>query len=118
MRYRKQDQNGDYVFGNGQADFFRDSVEAVAQAVKTRLLLWKGEWFLDTEEGTAYLQGVIGKHDQQTRDAVIRNRVLNTEGVVQIASFESIIDPETRKLNDSVLIDTIYGQTYINQVVA
>lgn len=118
MRYRKQDQNGDYTFGNGQGDFFKDSVEAVAQAIKTRLLLWRGEWFLDNEEGTPYLQGVIGKHDQQTRNAVIRTRILNTEGVTGIEDYSSIIDPDTRKLNDSVLVDTIYGQTNIQQVVA
>jgi hypothetical protein len=117
MRYRKQDQNGDYVFGNGQGDFFKDSPEAVAQAVKTRLLLWKEEWFLDIDEGTPYLQGVIGKHSEETRDTVIRTRILNTEGMRSILSYERTIDPETRKLSLSVSIDTIYGNTTI-QVAA
>lgn len=117
MRYRKLDQNGDYVFGSGQADFFKNSPETVAQAVKTRLLLWREEWFLDEEEGTPYLQGVIGKHSQQTRDTVLRTRILNTEGMRSILSYESTIDPETRKLNVSVSIDTIYGETTI-QVAA
>ena len=109
MRYRKLDENGDYTFGGGQADFFRDSVDAVAQAVKTRLLLWREEWFLDVDEGTPYLQGIIGKHDQTTTDNVIRSRILDTEGVTSIETYESTIDPETRKLSVSVTIDTIYG---------
>jgi hypothetical protein len=117
MRYRRLDQNGDYVFGNGQADFLKDTPEAVGQAVMTRLKLWKEEWFLDSEEGTPYLQGVIGKHSEQTRETVMRTRILNTEGVTGITSYESIIDPETRKLNLSVSIDTIYGNTTI-QVAA
>lgn len=117
MRYRKLDENGDYVFGNGQDDFLKNSPEAVAQAVKTRLLLWKEEWFLDVEEGTPYLQGVIGKHSEETRNTVLRTRILNTEGMRSILSFENIIDPETRKLSLSVSIDTIYGNTTI-QVAA
>lgn len=117
MRYRKQDENGDYSFGNGQSNFFKDSPEAVAQAVKTRLLLWRGEWFLNVEEGTAYLQGVIGKHDDITRDSVLRSRILGTEGVTKIVSYDSTIDRENRKLNLSVTIDTIYGETTIQEAI-
>lgn len=116
MKYRKQDENGDYIFGNGQGDFFKDSVEAVAQAVKTRLLLWLGEWFLNVDEGTPYLQGVIGKHEAQTRDTVLRSRILQTQGVRAISDYQSTIDPDTRKLSVSVSIDTIYGQVNNIQV--
>lgn len=117
MRYRKLDQNGDYVYGNGQNDFFKDTPETVGQAVKTRLLLWLEEWFLDVDEGTPWLQGVIGKHSELTRETVLRTRILNTQGVTQITSFDGVIDPENRKLNLSVSIDTIYGETTI-QVAA
>lgn len=113
MRVRKQDQNGDYVFGNGQGDFFRDSPEAVGQVCMTRLQLWRGEWFLDVEEGTPYLQGVIGKHKQQTAENVFRARILGTEGVRSIASLESNNDPEMRKLSVVASVDTIYGETQI-----
>ena len=54
MRYRKLDAAGDFVFGHGAADYHRDSPEAVAQAVLTRLKLHRGEWFLDRSEGTPY----------------------------------------------------------------
>lgn len=117
MRYRKLSEDGDYTFGNGQANFFRDTPAAVGQAVKTRLMLWLTEWFLNVEEGTPYLQGVIGKHDEQTRDSVIRARILGTQGVSAITDFESIIDPDNRKLNLSVTIDTIYGETTIQTAV-
>lgn len=117
MRVRIQDENGDYTFGSGQSNFFLNSVEGVAQAVQTRLLLWTGEWFLNVDEGTPYLQGVIGKQDQQTIDNVLRARILGTEGVSSILSYESIIDRENRKLNVSVSISTIYGETTIKTVV-
>lgn len=117
MRVRKQDENGDYVFGNGQADFFRDSPEAVGQVVQTRLKLWLGEWFLDVLEGTPYLQGVIGKNSQVTSENVLRARILGTQGVKQILSFSSNIDPNNRKLSPNVSIDTIYGKTTIEETL-
>lgn len=43
MRYRREDENGDYTFGRGDSGFFVDCPEAVAQAVKTRLQLWQGQ---------------------------------------------------------------------------
>src|SRR5260363_151880 len=51
MRYRRLDAAGDYAFGRGLSDFEQDTPEAVAQAVKTRLALRFGEWFLDTSDG-------------------------------------------------------------------
>lgn len=52
MRYRREDPEGDYTFGQGDGTFLVNSPECVAQAVKTRFELWKGQWFLDTTEGT------------------------------------------------------------------
>src|SRR5260364_424406 len=54
MRYRRLDAAGDYAFGRGLSDFEQDTPEAVAQAVKTRLALRFGEWFLDTSDGTPW----------------------------------------------------------------
>ena len=113
MRVRKLTPDGDYSFGNSQLDFLRDSPEAVGQQVKTRLLLWLGEWFLDTEEGTQYMQGVLGKHSQETADAVIQDRVLSTDNVTDITNYVSTIDPDTRKMSVSFDLDTVFGPTQI-----
>lgn len=113
MRYRKLTSDGDYTFGNGQENFYRDNSEAVAQAVQTRLLLWLGEWFLDTEEGTPYLQAILGKHDEETRNNVIRNRIIETEGVLQLINYASVVDPDNRSVAVSCEISTIYGTSII-----
>jgi hypothetical protein len=61
MRYRREDADGDYTFGSGDDTWLINSPEAVAQAVKTRFELWYGQWFLDTTEGTPWIQSVLGK---------------------------------------------------------
>lgn len=113
MRYRKLTSDGDYSFGNGQLDFYRDVPEAVGQAAKTRIQLWLGEWFLDIEEGTPYMQGIFGKYSKETADLTIQDRVLNTEGAVSIEDYVSTIDPENRSLFVQFKLNTIYGPTEI-----
>ena len=112
MRYRKQSADGDYTFGNGQSDFWRDQPEAVAQAAKTRMELWLGEWFLNIDEGTPYLQGILGKHDKPIADITIQERLLNTQGATDLSDYESVLDPQTRRLSVvKAVLDTIYGPT-------
>jgi hypothetical protein len=117
MRYRALDVNNDYTFGGGQTKFLVDTPEAVAQAVRTRLLLVQGEWFLDKTEGVPYATQILGAGTQATRDVAIQNAILKTEGVKAITSYSSSVDPNTRKFSVSATLDTIYGSTQITQVL-
>lgn len=117
MRYRKLSASGDYTFGHGVSDFHIDTPEAVGQAVKTKLLLWREEWFLDTTEGTPYLTEILGKNQQGAYDLAIRERILDTTGVKEILSYLSELDRATRALVVTATIDTIYGQTSFTQVL-
>jgi len=111
MRYRKLSEDGDYTFGNGQKDFWRDEPDAVAQSVKTRLLLWLGEWFLDIGEGTPFLQGILGKYSEEQANITIQDRVVNTTGVTNIETYESLKDVNNRALSVTMTLNTIYGPT-------
>lgn len=117
MRYRKLDAAGDFVIGHGAADLWTDSPEGVAQAVKTRLLLFSGEWFLDVEEGTPWMTQVLGKHRPEDFDPLIRRRILETQGVRELVAYESVWDAETRRLTISATITTVYGQAAVNVVL-
>jgi len=103
------------MFGNGQANFWRDVPEAPAQAVKTRLDLVAGEWYLDLAAGTPYQGVVLGKTSKEQADTILRSRILETQGVTQIVpdTFESIFEPSTRTFIVRCEIDTIYGETSI-----
>lgn len=113
MRYRKLSADGDYTFGNGQLDFYRDVPEAVGQAVMTRLLLWLGEWFLNIEDGTPYMQGVLGHHSKLSADNTIQQRALGTQGLTDLSDYETVLDADTRGLSGGFKIDTIYGPTSV-----
>ncbi len=109
MIYRKLTSTGDYTFGQGASNFYVNDAQAVAQAVKTRLALWEGEWFLDTTEGTPYFQQILGAGHVSTYDTAIQSVVLGTQGVVGITDYASAYDPSTRKVSVSMTISTIYG---------
>ncbi len=119
LRVRKLDQNGDFSFGSNFNDFWKDSANGVAQIIKTRLMLFTGEWWLDRSEGmpwggfplapTVVAQGkVVGAGTQQTRDLAIRIRVLTTPGVVQFRSYSSQL--VGRQFSVQGVVDTIFSQ--------
>lgn len=113
MRYRREDTNGDYSFGSGDNSWLTNSPEAVAQAVKTRFELWYGQWFLDTTEGTPWVQSVLGKHKPETYQLAIRKRILETRGVRSILSFSTTVSSATRRVRFSAEVDTSYGTTTV-----
>lgn len=113
MRYRREDDDGDYTFGQGDDTWLINSPETVAQAVKTRFLLWYGQWFLDTTEGTPWIQSVLGKQKPETYNLAIRQRILETRGVNSIQSFDTTLNTSSRRVVFTATIDTIYGTTTV-----
>lgn len=118
MRVRKVDATGDMVFGGDQASIHRDSPEAVAQVVESRLNLWSGEWYLNLNEGTAYRTEVLGKRTEATRDPVLRDRILASPGVTEITAYSSVLNRETRGFAVSATIATAYSRAALQAPAA
>jgi hypothetical protein len=114
MRYRMLSADGDYVFGNGPGEFLVNTPATVAQAIVTRLKLWQGEWFLDSQAGTPYKTQVLGYGTQNVYDAAIQTIIINTLGVNQITEYSSSFNTTTRALTIEATVATIYGTTTIN----
>lgn len=112
MRYRKLSPTGDYTFGSQQNDFYRDQPEAVGQAVRTRLELRLGEWWLDVTDGTPHQTQILGAHTQGTRDPALTARILLTQGVTLLDNYNSVLTPE-RNLLVGGTVTTVYGETEI-----
>lgn len=109
MIYRKLDINGDYTFGLNKGNFLIDTPEAVAQAVKTRLLLIQGEWFLDITAGTPYNAKILGAGRVATFSSALRQVIIETKGVTNIIKFSAFFNAATRKASINATINTLYG---------
>lgn len=115
MKYRKLDKNGDYILG--KRNEICEDTEAVAQAVKTRILLLYGEWWETPSDGTLLFENVFGhrlKTDEQPDeiDLVFADRINGTMGVSEITKFESQVNPEKRVYSAEITIKTIYNTEF------
>lgn len=117
MRYRKLNTNGDYTFGQAQSNFYVNTPEAVAQAVKTRLLLIQGEWFLDVSEGTPYSAKILGAGKVATFSSALKRVIAETQGVKEVVRFGAFFNSSTRKASVTATINTIYGKIDLGTIL-
>ena len=112
MRYRRLDPlTGDMEFGSGLASFWIDVPEAVAQAVQTRLSLWRGDWFLDQSEGFDWLGEVLGTGTSGVYDIAIQERILGTQNASGLSDYASQRNADARSLTVQATIQTAFGPT-------
>ena len=108
MKYRKLDQNGDYAFGAGSYDYISDD-EAIGQAIKTKILLFYGEWWEDLGLGIPMFQSFVGQVNPETIKVslsnVIEQRIENIQGVVSVSNVDVVINKMKRTME--LIIDVI-----------
>lgn len=108
MLVRKLSDTNDMTYGQGRSNFISQS-SAVAQAVYTRLLLLRGEWFLDTDAGVPYLQDVtIKPANLSLAESAIKQAIIETDGVNELRTFELVFDPTTRRATVKATVTTDY----------
>lgn len=109
MRVRRLNGH-DWTFGRGRADYVKDQA-AIAQNIKTRLLSFKNDWFLDIDANIDWMN-LLG---QRGTEKIIENEVarviLTTSGVVRINSL-SLQNKERRVIIEAD-ITTIFGNDTI-----
>ena len=109
MSVRRLDQNHDMTFGQGFANY-SENEEEVSQKVETRLYTLLGEWFLDTTAGVPYLQEIMVKPaNLYHAEALIKQCILDTDGILEITEFDLDFNSSTRRLNIAVRARTIYN---------
>lgn len=103
---------GDIVTSGKQ---FTDSVEEIAQTVKTRLRLFLGEYFRDVTDGVPWWESILGKEGTlSSKEAIIKSRILRTDGVIRLVSFSTDFDINTRIYTVNAGILTKYGVTELS----
>ena len=82
----------------------------VLQHVRTRLLTYQAEWFLDTSEGVPYLQRILIKPaNLSATESVIKSEILQTPGVDSLSAFGLEFNKTTRTLNINFTARTTFG---------
>lgn len=110
------DSNNDIIVDDGQFKLVTDGAK-VAQHVRSRLLFYQGEWFLDLSAGVPYFQKIFTKPaDVGEVESIIKSEILQTEGVERLLTFESDYNSETRKLTMSASLETVYGVIDMSEV--
>jgi hypothetical protein len=110
MRYRAEvGPNLDYSFGLGTSNFLVNSPAAVGQAIRTRLLLFVGEYSLDTTVGMAWDTQVFGFNTASLYDDLIKDQIAGTEGFDSFVSYSSSLNTVTRVLTVDAVVNTIYS---------
>ena len=96
MKYRKQEvYTGDYTFGYGVGNFYGGN-EAVAQAIKTKILLFYGEWWENLGLGIPMFQSIIGQTNKNNvniaAQSLLRKRILEVNEVTSIVSLSATVE--------------------------
>lgn len=119
MKYRRLDENWDYVFGHGKNDYL-EGREAVGQAVKSRLLLLYGEWWEDLEDGLPLFERILASSgsdaNKKAVDIIFARRIGDTTGVLNVSWYDSSFDRNKRAYSFSCRVDTVYGELYVSNV--
>jgi len=118
MQVRRLGEDGDLIT---RGQMFLSSREAIAQTIVTRLKLFYGEYFRDVTDGTPWFQQILGKFENLNAvEALLRNRIARSPGVVRLLSFALQFDLATRRLSVQASVLTVYGEqdvTYTNATI-
>ena len=113
MKYRKLTSTGDYSFGSGSNNY-ADGNEAVAQAIKTKLLLFYGERWENLGEGIPMFQSVLGQTNPETIKSslsmLVEQRIMEVEEVDNVKNIEIDYDRKNRTISMEVDVATTSGE--------
>lgn len=101
------DENNNLIIKQGNLTI-KEGIYALAQDVKTRVGLYKGENLFDISEGIDYdneVLGVFGGKDFYAQ--LIKNRILGNPEVTTVSNVE--ITRTGRQLNATADVQSIYG---------
>jgi len=89
---RALDKNNDLVVLSGTLKTVSDGAE-IAQHVRTRLLFYFEEWFLNIQSGTPYFEQIFTKPANLANiESILKTRILSTPGVEKLLEFSMVYE--------------------------
>lgn len=90
---------------------FVSGIDYIVQALKIRLLLFSEEWYLDTSKGLPWFTDILIKNPRmEVVDALIKQKIVSTPGVVGLLSYSSTYTNATRSLAITFTVEADEGQ--------
>ncbi len=111
MIFRALDSDGDWTFGKGIANYWRDSA-AIAGDVKTSLLCFLADCFFDETTGIDWLN-LLGTNNEGALLFSVNSTIVNRPGISNVTQL-SVSRDEKRHLSMAYAATTVFG-TVVNQ---
>ena len=94
-----------------------DGLEATRQRVIQHLRFTLGEWFLDSDQGIPYFDGLFAGGSPEFAAQLIAAEVLGVEDVTDVVVVRAVLDPLTRRLSLEFRVSTVHGQVTVSEVL-
>lgn len=111
------------VNGSGDLDdstdalVLTDGLDGIRQDLTSRLRTFLGEWFLDQNVGIPFFREFLVKNpNQRVVRSVLREVILDTQGIQEIQSLEIELDTTTRTLGvvlTAKILESVSDETFV-----
>ena len=113
---RGVDANMDPLQGNGSASFFTD-LQAVILIIKTSLLLFQGELWINLAAGVPLFQQGLGQsgspRQQQVFSLLLQQVILGVPFVTGISNVQVAFNAQTRAYAFTCSVQTAFGSVIV-----
>ena len=113
LTFRRQDENGDMMFGLPPGHSHAQSLEAMGMVIRSRLAAVENEWWEGDPGALPYYTDIIGGPGSAQNidmiDLMIVERIMNTVGVIGVSDVVSSF--KNRHYSFACKVKTIYGTT-------
>ena len=119
MRDLALDASGDLELLVGRARLTTEpDGESVAQRLRVRLRLWRGDYALDTRVGIPFRSwlGTKGEASVALAETVLRRAIATCPGVARVDAFAFSLDRQTREARVDFAITTDTGAAVVDSV--
>lgn len=113
MIIRNLDENHDFTFGSGTANYIAGNA-AIGLNIETRILSWLNDCFFDMNAGIDWANRLGSKNQKNLLEQDLRRIVLQSFGVTGIVTFYTTLTG--RSFTASYTISTIYSAEYQNTI--
>lgn len=114
MAVRRLDENGDWTFGQGRANYLIGPDE-VLQRVITRIKSFKNDWFLDVDQCIDWINLLANRNNSKIIEDEIERVTLSTPGVRSVKQVK-ILSINKRDATILLSFDTIYNKAFQKEI--